>query len=403
MNVNKKICTLYIAYDGVMQPLGLSQVIAYVELLSNDFEVHLLSFEKKTDLKNKDQLKKINDRLKESNIYWHYLVYHKNPSFLATSYDLLAGHFVSFYICIKNNIQLVHTRSYVPSVIALFLKKILRVKFIFDMRGFWADENIDNQTWKRESWIYSLAKWFEKKFILSADHIISLTNAGINEINKFPYVDSKLKNISRITTCTDLRKFSVQIDKRDTNFVLGYIGSAQSWYDFDLAIVAFLKLLQEKPEASFLILNRGEHEFIFNRLKYFAVPLGKVELLEASSENIPSLINRMHAGVFFIRPTFSKLASAPTKLGEFLACGVPCITNAGVGDLDEILRSNQTGIVLNNPNEESIHEGIKKLITIADDSESQNRARQTAEENFSLMDGYYQYKNVYEGLLQTKE
>jgi hypothetical protein len=34
-------------------------------------------------------------------------------------------------------------------------------------------------------------------------------------------------------------------------------------------------------------------------------------------------MNSMNAGVFFINPFYSKIASAPTKLGEFLGCGVP--------------------------------------------------------------------------------
>ena len=67
------------------------------------------------------------------------------------------------------------------------------------MRGFWPDENLDSNAWKRKSRIYMMAKWFEKKFLLNADHIISLTNAGIKEINKFSYVDPNIINISKIT------------------------------------------------------------------------------------------------------------------------------------------------------------------------------------------------------------
>jgi glycosyltransferase involved in cell wall biosynthesis len=41
--------------------------------------------------------------------------------------------------------------------------------------------------------------------------------------------------------------------------------------------------------------------------------------------------------VIFIRADLSKLGCSPTKLGETLACGVPVIANAGVGDLDTLL------------------------------------------------------------------
>lgn len=46
---------------------------------------------------------------------------------------------------------------------------------------------------------------------------------------------------------------------------------------------------------------------------------------------------RMHGAVFFIRPVFSKQASAPTKFGEFLGCGIPCQSNASAGDMARVL------------------------------------------------------------------
>ena len=44
----------------------------------------------------------------------------------------------------------------------------------------------------------------------------------------------------------------------------------------------------------------------------------------------------MNAGIFFIKPTFSKKASMPTRLGEYLASGVPCLCNTGIGDIDRL-------------------------------------------------------------------
>ena len=43
---------LYITYDGILEPLGQSQVLNYLEKLSKDHEITLMSFEKKQDTKN---------------------------------------------------------------------------------------------------------------------------------------------------------------------------------------------------------------------------------------------------------------------------------------------------------------------------------------------------------------
>ena len=45
---------LYISYDGILEPLGYSQVFNYVLKLSKDHEIILLTFEKKNNLKYKD-------------------------------------------------------------------------------------------------------------------------------------------------------------------------------------------------------------------------------------------------------------------------------------------------------------------------------------------------------------
>lgn len=43
---------LYVSYDGMLEPLGQSQVIAYLERLAANYEFHLLSFEKAADWNN---------------------------------------------------------------------------------------------------------------------------------------------------------------------------------------------------------------------------------------------------------------------------------------------------------------------------------------------------------------
>ena len=42
---------LYISYDGILEPLGQSQVLSYLEKLSKKRVVHLISFEKHSDKK----------------------------------------------------------------------------------------------------------------------------------------------------------------------------------------------------------------------------------------------------------------------------------------------------------------------------------------------------------------
>ena len=45
----------------------------------------------------------------------------------------------------------------------------------------------------------------------------------------------------------------------------------------------------------------------------------------------------------FIKPCLSKLSSSPTKVGEYLAAGLPVISTAGIGDVDDLLTGRNNG------------------------------------------------------------
>ena len=140
---------VYISYDGILEALGQSQVLSYLKDLSNKgIEFFLVSFEKKRYLDNIFWKKRLKSGLNLFNIKWFYLVYHKRPAVLSTFFDIFCGFVVCVFIVLKERPKVVHARSYVASLIAWSLKKIFSLKFIFDMRGFWADERVEGRIWK---------------------------------------------------------------------------------------------------------------------------------------------------------------------------------------------------------------------------------------------------------------
>ncbi len=170
---------LYISYDGMLEPLGQSQVLAYLKHLSAGRRIHLISFEKAADWANVTNRQCIANDIANAGITWHPLRYHKRPSAIATAWDILCGIVVSLWVSVKHRLSIVHARSYVPAVMALVLKRLRGMKFVFDMRGFWADERVDGKLWPRDGRMYRVAKWFERRFLLSADPVVSFTHAAV--------------------------------------------------------------------------------------------------------------------------------------------------------------------------------------------------------------------------------
>jgi len=395
---------LYISYDGIMEPLGYSQVFQYLKHLAVRHRIVLLSYEKPLDLSNRERRTILKNEISSAGIKWSALRYHKRPTSLATLYDLSMGMAASAWLVRKNDIQIVHSRSYVASVIALALKKVFGLRFVFDMRGFWADERVDGGLWPRNSALYRAARWVERQFLTNAAVVVSLTRAGVRVMQGFDYLDGRAPRFAVITTCADLERFrnghdgTIAAGPDKAPFTLGYVGGSGLWYVFEPAAECFRMLLMSRTDARVMILNRGEHDYIRRCLDRAGVPLSQVEIKAVDYLAVPNEMRKMHAAVYFIKPVFSKISSVPTKLGELLGSGVPCLTNAGIGDVDQILEGEKVGVVVNDFGAESVRQGLTELLKLTEEEGIAERCRNAAVKYFSLEEGVGEYERIYRSL-----
>ena len=390
---------LYISYDGILEPLGQSQVLSYIEKLSCRRPIYLISFEKEYSYKEFAGAQSLIDRMSIAGISWFRLKYHRSPSTLATAWDVFRGFVLGLWLTKRYKLAAVHARSYVPSIIALLIKAVTGTPYIFDMRGFWADERVDGGLWPRDGILFRLAKWFERRFLSSSGHVVSLKSSAVRVMRDFAYLKDRVPVFTVIPTCTDLERFKPSINKPSASpFVLGYVGTVGTWYLFEEVALAFRILMHLKPDARLLIINRGEHDYIRKTLLAAGVPQSVIEITSCSHYEIPTAMARMHAGIFFIKPVFSKQASAPTKLGEFLGCGIPCLGNAGVGDMAEVIGSERVGVAITSFDEASLHQGLVQLLSLCSDPDVSDRCVAAARRHFSLDEGVARYERIYTSL-----
>src|SRR3979490_1312595 len=117
---------LYISYNGMLDPLGQSQVIPYLKELSRaGVRFTLLSFERQQAYtpEGLERCARLRAELATSEIDWHWRRYHKRPSLPATSYDVLAGIKYGNRLVRNKKIEMIHARSHIPATIALRLKR----------------------------------------------------------------------------------------------------------------------------------------------------------------------------------------------------------------------------------------------------------------------------------------
>jgi len=114
---------------------------------------------------------------------------------------------------------------------------------------------------------------------------------------------------------------------------------------------------------------------------------------------MPYYIKLADVGIFFIKPCFSKRFSSPTKLAEYLACGLPLVINSGIGDTGEMVSDNRIGVVIKDFSEKQYLDKTRELLDLMKEGKVlSKRCRLTSEKYLSLDMGVERYHNVYKEL-----
>ncbi len=404
---------LYLTYDGLTDFLGKSQVLPYlIGLVKSGSDITLISFEKKSAFKAHSH--KVSAACKKHGIRWYPLKYTKYPPVISTIIDLINLKTLVLKLHRQSPFAIIHCRSYITSLVGLWAKRKLNTRFIFDMRGFWADERIDGKLWDLRNPVFNLIyKFFkkkEKRFFTESDYIISLTHSAKDEIIKLSN-QSPVAPIEIIPCCVDLNLFDyrkittemIASKKQELNIpegvtVLSYIGSISAWYMIREMLLFFKQWLKQEPDAVFLFITGGDANVIWEEVKDIGLPTNKIKIVEGERDGMNLLIACSDYSVFFIKPVFSKKASSPTKQAEIMAMGKPIFCNSNIGDTDFVIAKYNAGILLPDFTEEHYKNAIELSMRSHFDPKE---IRRGAENFYSLSTGVEKYKRIYD-LLQTK-
>jgi glycosyltransferase involved in cell wall biosynthesis len=403
----KKI--LYITYDGLTDPLGQSQVLPYlIQLAKYGYQFTIISFEKKNRFKR--EALTVQALVNESNIRWVPLSFTAKPPILSKIYDRYRMWQTAIRLQQEYQFDLTHCRSYIAAEMGLKLKKKFGLKMLFDMRGFWADEKVDNGHWDLNKSFYQRLyrhyKKKEKEFLLQADGIVSLTQAAKNYLLQQPAYSHL--DIAVIPCCADLEHFNWErldadqvellrssLGIKENEKIVSYLGSVGGWYMTKEMFRFFKRFQSIYPQYKMLILTKDDPE----QVKQEAMEVGLLPktliITYSKREDLPTYISLSHFSIFFIRNSFSKIASSPTKHGELMGMGIPVVCN-DIGDTGVIINESKTGILVNEFDEISLTAGINAVDSLTNDK---SYVRNQAKKYFDLTTGAQHYLSLYQKIL----
>lgn len=396
--------TLYLTRNGLLEPLGQSQVMAYLRGLSQDHAITLITYEKPEDWADTAAVARARADCAAHGIRWLPQQFQPHPKVIAPALSMMRMVWLVRREIRREGIGLIHARSYIPAAVALVVSRITGVPFLFDMRALWPEELITAGRLRRGSLIHRAIAGAERACLAKSAGVISLTHAAVKHLKLVYPKELANQRLVVIPTCADLDRFTPAADTRGGPTVHGCIGTVLSgWFRTDWLANWMRIAAARDPDARFEIVTRDDAIRVRATLDPESELAGRLSIGPRPSENMPDAVCGQDLSVMFFTDGLSKLGSAPTRLAEVLGCGLPVVANEGVGDVADIVRKNNVGVIVDGESIQHMETAFAALQTLMQDPDLPKRCRATAEAVFSLEAGTEAYREIYASILKKKD
>ncbi len=409
--------SLYLCYFGLREPLVQTQVLPYLrEIRKDDIEVSILTFE--PDLRSRwtsDQISAERAALAAEGIAWHCLAYHKRPSVPATFYDIFRGTLFIRRFIAKYKPDVLHGRVHIPTLMGALARKLSRhkPKLLFDIRGFFPEEYTDAGVWPEGGWLYRSAKRVEKWLLKESDGFVVLTEKARQIL--FPKSDLSGSDavgrpVEVIPCCLDPVRFSNAVrsgrpDYRhelgvDGRLVLAHTGSLGGLYLTEQLADLLTAFRDRDPSTFAMILTQSDPDLIVPLLEKRGFTSNDYLVTRVPSNDVPRYLLASDIGLSLVKAGYATASRSPTKIPEYLAAGLPVISNAGVGDVDVQLSTDRTGIILKSLTGPEYIRAINDVMSLLEDARLRDRCLNSVQSRFDLYGiGGVRYRRIYECLI----
>ena len=281
---------------------------------------------------------------------------------------------------------------------------------IFDVRGLMAEEYVDARHWPEGGLRYRVTKATERRIFAATDAVVTLTDRIWPIIKEWDGLKGREVQHAVVPCCVDLSSFRFDEQARTKlraelglgeRLTMVYSGSLDGWYLTEEMADFFASVVRRRSDAHLLWLTMGSHERVRELMSARAIGEDNFSVRAVAPRDVPSYLAAADVGISFIKRCFSKLASSPTKNGEYLACGLPIVINAGIGASDQLARGSEAAILVDDANEQGFERAWIAIQEVIGNPRMKAKARQLAEKEFDLVSvGGERYARLYEALFE---
>lgn len=372
--------TLRVAYvianEDLTSPLLTRQV---VELLSAEvaqagepLDINLLLFQTVPSLiKRRKRLRDLKRKMKRDGVKlsiipnltpWPFpnLTLRKTPSgwrpndiwnrFAARAFGIYAFPFLLYHYLFRRR-RIFHSRSYPPAIAISALKKILpSLKHIFDPRSDFPEENVVAGRWETDSPDFQYWKRSEASLLVTADATVCISEVYVDHFKKSASIFPHFIAPNNVDTDFFVPSLSARARLRhemgwdEDDLVFVYLGgmSRDGWHrpESYREFLSYVRIWM--PSAKLLFLIPGHANAVASEC--FSGVSG-VEIRNPPYDEVPEYLSAADVGLMYMH---RRRLAVGTKLGEYLAIGLPVLCNANcLGTCGFLNDHRESGRVLN--------------------------------------------------------
>ncbi len=401
---------LYVSHTGMSEPLGSSQVVPYLQgLARGGWQIDVVAFEPPGA--SPDRIERVRSLLARDAITYHWT--RRSPSHSLTTKLAESGRaFLALLLrALRRRPKIIHARSYLPGAVAKMVATLSPdARFVFDCRGLLGDEYVDFGHWARDSFRYRLIKAAERQLFGRADAVVVLTERLRRWLRDEAHLVATEKPIEVIPCCVDLDHFRFdplgrERARRDLavgdRMVVAYAGTLGAWYCEAQMAELFAAIRRRRP-ALLAVFTRAPTDRLRKELHARGISDDDLVVRSADQAEMPVWLSAGDVAISFAEPRFSKIASSPVKVAEYLAVGLPVVANRGVGDQDELMIQHPESLIdVGAMSPRELDEAASRIAATAPlDERGRERQRGVALERFALdRIGVARYRDLYARLV----
>jgi glycosyltransferase involved in cell wall biosynthesis len=405
---------LFVSPTDVLSPLLHSQGIPHMrELAKRGLRFTLLSFERRDwNAEECARADRIRETLAKWGIQWEILRFGRLPFVPNSVSDIVRGAAYTWRLIRRKKIEVVHCRSHMPAFMVLFLRRLVPVKFLFDMRGFLPDEYVESGHWTRDRWEYRLAKRLEGRCLRAADSVV-VTSEGMRRMVRGFLADGNIEpetvmpKVTVIPNLADTDRFRPDAAIRarmrqrygldDHVVFLWLVGGVTKAHLLPEVVLFFHAAKKILPQARLLVVTATCN--VAAQLEENGLSDGDYLVLYAPPEDVPAYVLMGDVGINFA--VLGHPGSA-VKLAEYLSCGMPLLVSATNENLESLVDRERTGVVVGSFDEAEYRRAAERLASLLAEGEAlKRRCRFVAEERLSLRLAVEKYAAIYRTLLTS--